>query len=523
MHEEERPGLSRSLFRAASIISIAAISSRILGYVRESLLAARFGASGVTDAYVVAQDLPLTLNLTLIGALISVFIPVYRDTLQRRGQAAGTRLTNIVLNVALLAAGAITLLGVLGAPVVVRFLVPGFSPELKELTVSLMRLAMPALLFLAGGGVISALLNAHRRFTGPALVGVAQNLAVITALWFAAGPADVWQVALAVMVGAAASVLIQLPWARGLPYRYQPEVDLGDPSVRQLGRMLLPIMVSFGVQQVQIVVDRILASGLAEGSIAALNFANRINALPYGVIGIAVTTVLFPGLSELGAARKYDELRETVSSGIRTLAFILVPMAVGVLVFREPIIELIFERGAFDDTGTAMTARALQMYAVGILFMGWMDMLNRSFYALQDAKTPMLVAVGAVALNVALNLVLIRPLGHAGLALGTALATMASALTLLYLLRRRLGRIDGAALLRSLSVSLAGSLAGAALGWLAMRAGAWLLPAGMLTDLLLLGTALGLVVICHVGLAIGLKTPDGAEVRRRLLGRLRRR
>lgn len=252
MPEEERRSPSLSLFRAASIITAAAIVSRILGYVRESVLAARFGASSLTDAYLTAQDLPLTLNATLVGALVAVFIPVYRDVVQNRGDGAGRRLTSIVLNVTLVAVVLLTALGLLAAPLLVRALVPGFTPELKQLTVSLVRLTLPALMILGVSGVITALLNGNRRFTGPALVGLPQNLAIITAVLLVSSPEDVHQAALGVTVGAFFSLLIQLPWLKGLGYRYQPLLDLEDPGLRRMGQMVLPIMLSFGVQHVQI-------------------------------------------------------------------------------------------------------------------------------------------------------------------------------------------------------------------------------------------------------------------------------
>ena len=522
MPEEERRGPSLSLFRAASIITAAAVVSRILGYVRESVLAARFGASSLTDAYLTAQDLPLTLNATLVGALVAVFIPVYREAVQRRGPEAGRRLTSSVLNVTLAVVTLLTALGLLAAPLLIELLVPGFTPDLKALTVSLVRLTLPALMILGVSGVVTALLNGNRRFTGPALVGLPQNLAIIVAVLLVSGPEDVDRAALGVVVGAFFGLLIQLPWARGLGFGYQPLLELTDPGLRRMGQMILPIMLSFGVQHVQIIVDRVLASGLVGGSIAALNFANRINSLPYGVIGVAITTVLFPTLSELAASHRMDELKATVSGGLRTLAFILVPMTVGVYLFREPLVRLIFERGAFTAGGTQMTAEALQFYALGILFFGWMDLLNRTFYALQDTRTPMIIAVASVGLNIILNLLLIGPLRHAGLALGTAIAGMAAALSLLYMLRRKVGLIGLTQVLRTVGLGLIGSLIGAGLGLLVMRTGAQYLPAGTLSQAILLATALGLVVICHGGLAVALNTPDGAEVRRRLSGLVRR-
>lgn len=511
---------TRTLFRAAGIISIALVASRLLGYVREALLAARFGATHTTDAYLVAQDLPMSLFAAVGAALTMVFIPVYRDVVTRRGEAAGWRLTNSVLNLTLLLALVLLALGLAVASPVVRLLVPGLPAQYIELAVALTRTMLPMLLFMGLSGVAAAVLNANRHFTAPALTGLMNNVPVVAVLLVASGPGHIHWVAWAVLAGAAAGALVQVPWLPKLGYKYEPVLDLKDPGLAQMGRLILPVLVTSVAIQFHDSVDRFLASGLAEGSISALNYAVRVNSLPYGVIGAAIATVLYPTLAEDAAADRLDNVRNTLARGLRTLAWLLLPMSLGLVIFREEIVALIFQRGAFDPRATAATAYALQFYAVGILFFGWQDFLNRCFFALQDTLTPMWAAVGFVALNVGFKLALVGPLAHGGLALGTGLSAAASVGFLLWRLRRRLGRLGGREVLRSVGANVGTTLLGVLAGYAVHLLAARLLPGSGLTEQAVrLGLSLGTIVVVHVGLALLLGSREGAEVAGRLLRR----
>lgn len=512
---------TRTLFRAATLVSIALVSSRLLGYVREALLAARFGATYTTDAYLVAQDIPTSLFAAVSAALVMVVIPVYRDTVQHRGSDAGWRLINTVLNATLLLAVTLMVVGWVVAPAVIPLLVPRLPASAHALAASLTRTMLPMMLFLAVAGVASAVLNANQHFTAPALVGFVSNVAVIVGLALVSGPHQIHWVAWAVVLGAAATVLIQVPLLPRLGFRYQPLLDLHDPGLRQTLRLILPVILTTFSIQLQNFVDRYLASGLAEGSISALNYAVRVNALPYGVIGAAITTVLYPNLAALAASDQSEQLRETIVRGLRTLSFVLLPMAAGLVVFREPIVQAFFQRGAFDPRATAATAFALQFYAIGILFFGWLDFLNRCFFALQDTLTPMWAAFGLVVLNIGFNLALVGPLAHGGLALGTSLSTVAAVAFLLWRLSRRLSGLGAVPLVRTAMLNLLTAMAGAFVGYIIYAAvGRFVGGTGLLNQALRLAAGLGSLVVVHVGLAVLLGNRDLAEVRAGLPRRL---
>lgn len=514
---------NRTLFKAATIISVAAILSRLLGYGREMLLAARFGATYTTDAYLVAQDLPWSLFSAVSAGLVMVFIPIYRSVLQREGEERANSLVNTVLNLTLLVAGLLLLLGWALAPGFIPLLVPKLPHSAQVLAISLTRTMLPMLLFMGLGGVAAAVLNANRRFTAPAFVGMVNNLPVVLTLLLVQQTYQIHWVAWAVVAGMPAGALMLLPSMRGLGLRYRLRLNWHDPGLAQVGRLIVPVLVTTSIIQFQDFMDRFLASGLAEGSISALNYAVRLNSLPYGVIGAAIATVLYPSLAEQAADRRTDDLRETLGRGLRSLSFVLLPMALGLLVFRGPIVQLIFERGAFDAAATAATAYALEFYAAGILFFGWQDFLNRCFWALQDTRTPMWAAAVLVLFSLLFKLALVGPLAHGGLALGQTLATLVSVAFLLWRLRDRLTFIGGRELLRSLLFNLGTAAAGALLGYLSYQGLARLFPGdGLVPQVLRLMPGLGIVVIIHAGLALLFGSQEGTEVAARLLGRLRR-
>ena len=254
--------------KAATIIWGAAALSRILGYVREMLLAARFGATYTTDAYLTVDDLPV-LSLTVSAGLVMVFIPVYREVVQRQGERAAGRLVVTVTNLTLLVALALLIAGWALAPWFVPLLVPHFPEHAHALTISLTRTMLPMLLFMGLGGVATAVLNANHRFTAPAFVGLVNNLPVVLVLMVVSQAAQIRWVAWAVVAGAAAGALMLLPGLRGLGLNWRPSIDWRDPGLAKVGRLIVPVLVTTGIIQVQDFFDRFLASGLAEGSILA--------------------------------------------------------------------------------------------------------------------------------------------------------------------------------------------------------------------------------------------------------------
>ncbi len=432
------------LLRAAGIVAAVSIMSKLLGFAREASLAAVFGATYAADAYLVGQTVPTVVLAALSAALGSTFIPVFSGVRQTRGREAAFRTVSSVVNATVLVSAAFILVGELLASPLTRIVAPGFQGQVHALTLDMTRIMFPMVLFQSLSGLLAGLLQADDNFAVPAVAGLAFNVVIIASILTLGPVFGIRAVAAGTVVAVAAQVALKVPALLRTGYRWQPILDLGDPGLRRMGALIGPVLIATVAGQMSIVVNRVLASGLPEGSIAALNYATRLMGLVPGVVGFAIVTVIYPTLARLSAARDWSRYSRAFSESMGIVSFVLVPVAVGMAVLRVPAVRLVFERGAFDAHATAATAWALLFLAPSAAIATLHDMANRAFYALQDTTTPMIVSVGTAGINIVLNLVLVHPLAHGGLALATTLSGAFAAGTLLWLLRGRLARTIGA-------------------------------------------------------------------------------
>ncbi|ADG83655.1 murein biosynthesis integral membrane protein MurJ [Thermincola potens] len=432
---------TKSLAKAASVIMVATLVGRFVGFIREMVIANQFGASVHTDAYVVAYTIPSMVAMALAGAFNAAFLPVFNDYLVSRDRGEANNLANTTINlVAVFFITLITAAFVL-SPYIVKLLAPGFDRASLALTAKLFRIILPALLFIGLMGLISAILNSYRHFLFPALGPMITSLVTIGFVLALGRRWGIASLAAGTMVGFAAQFLFQLPvmWKKGFQYRLI--ISWSHPGVKKTLWLMLPVVLGVIIGQAPVFVERGLASTLEAGSISALNYANRVMQLPLGLFVAAISIPVFPALSVYASKREYGQLKETLIRGISLFFLILVPAAVGLLTLNKPIIKLLFEHGEFTVHNTVVTANALAYYALAIIPWALRDILTRSFYALQDTVTPVLIAaVGAMA-TVLFDLLLVKIMGVGGLALGLALGLSANVLLLYVYLRRKLGKI----------------------------------------------------------------------------------
>ena len=444
------PGTRVALFKAAGIVAALSIISKVFGFVRETSLAAGFGATHATDAYLVGQTIPMLLFAAVGGALATTFIPVFAEVYQKEGREAAYRMACTVINVNVIVAVAVIAAGELLAGPLTRLVAPGFQGEVFLLTVRLTRYLFPMILFQGLSGLFTGMLQTGGNFTVPAAVVLLFNAIIIFSIVVLGPIFGISAVALGTSAAVVAQSMAQLPALWRLGFRWRLLIDWKDPRLARIGALVVPVLLGSAAGQLGLLVDRMLASRLAEGSISALNYGNKLMALPYGVFGTAIATVLYPTLSQLAAVRDTGRFRLALSEGVRAVNFLLVPMSVGLMVLREPVVRLAFQRGAFDAAATEATSFALLFFSMGIVGFSLRDLVARGFYSFQDTATPMLVGVASVALNVALNLLLVGPLKHGGLALATSAASIFGVVAMLWLLRRRLGHLGGRAMVGSL-------------------------------------------------------------------------
>ena len=440
------PGESGGIARAAGVVSGATLLSRVLGFVRDLIIARTFGAGTTTDAFFAAFRLPNMLRELLgEGALSAAFIPVFTESLTKRGREAAWRLVWTVFTLLASLLVLLSLAGIVLAPALVRLIAPGFQalPSKLHLAILLARVMFPYILFVGLAALLMAILNAMGHFATPALSPTMLNIAMIGCALYLAPHLDppILSLAIGVLLGGAGQLLIQMPvaWRRGMSAHRG--LHLSDPSIRRIARLMAPGVAGLAVTQLNVFIGTLLASFLGEGSISILYYAFRLIQFPIGIFGVAIATAAFPTMARQAANHSLEEVGSTAAYALRLVLFVTLPSMVGLLVFRVPIVQLLFERGAFDRTVTLATADAVFFYALGLGAYVSTRVLVPAFYSIQDTGTPVKIGAVAVLVNVLSSLLLMRPLGAGGLALATALSSFVNLGLLLTTLRRRLGAL----------------------------------------------------------------------------------
>ncbi len=440
--------------KAAGIITICMVLARILGYGRDALLYYIFGQNRITDIYNAAFSIPDFIYMILVGgALSSAFIPVFGGYLAKGEEEKGWQVASIVLNlVTILMISAITL-GMIFAPNLIQLLVPGFNSSEIDMTVYLTRIMFFQTFFMGLSGVTMGILNSYKHFVTPAVGSVLYSLSIVVVGGVLGPHIGIVAFAIGVVVGAVLNFAVQLPVLLKFGLRYKPVLNLKDPGIKQIGALVLPVLIGLSVSQFNLFVSQNLASGLPSGQLAALRTAQRFMQIPIGIFAAAIGTAVFPTLTEHAARREWGQFRRTFSLGIRTTNFLAIPCVAGLLAIGLPVVRLFFEMGNFTPESTAATSTALFYYSFGIIGYSGATFLNRVYYALKDTKTPVAVGIGTVVLNIILNIWLVKPMGHSGLALAYSLVGLINMLLLIILLRAKIGYVDG----KRITVSALGS------------------------------------------------------------------
>ncbi|MFZ3132594.1 MAG: murein biosynthesis integral membrane protein MurJ, partial [Desulfosporosinus sp.] len=439
---------NRTLVKAAGFLMAAQLVSRILGFFRETLIAGFYGQGRATDAYNAAFILPDLLYWLLVGGVLSAaFIPVFSEYIAKGEEKEGWRVVSSVVNLIFLTLGLLIFMGLLFTPQFLRLMVPGFETIGNiGLTINLTRILLIQPLFMAVSGLIMGILNSYKIFWPSALGTVLYNACIIffgTILANPAKPESISGFAVGVVVGAFASFAVQIPALRKVGVRYYPIIDWHDPGVRRIGALAVPIIISYSLNQIQVAVSTNFGSLLPPGSITAIWYSYRLFQLPVGIFALAIAVAVFPTMTEQAALKQWDKLRQTTSSAIRMVIFITLPISVGMIVLRYPLIRVLFQHGHFTAQDTLNTAIPLFYFAVGISSQSVIQILPRAFYALQDTWTPVILGIIAMIVNILAMYLLIGPLAHGGLAFATTIAAFVNMILLYYVLRRRLGQIDG--------------------------------------------------------------------------------
>jgi putative peptidoglycan lipid II flippase len=497
---EPNPVSDPGFLGAAWSVAIATMISRILGLLREMVLARYFGAGLFTDAFNVAFRIPnLLRDLFSEGALSSAFIPAFIQHLTHEGKEQAWLLANRVLSALLVFLGFFTLVIFFGAKGFVYLMAAGFAsiPEKFALTVQMTQVMSPFLLCIALASVGMGLLNACGSFFVPAMASSAFNICCILAGIFLSplmphwGYPPILSMAVGSLIGGISQFVVMMPSAHNIGFRYRFVFDLSDPGLRQIARLMLPAVIGLSAAQINTTVDCQLASVYGNGPVSWLNYGFRLIQFPLGVFGIAIATVTTASVARMAAQNDRHRLQLTLASSLRLAACLSFPATVGLILFRKEIVQLIYERGSFLPSDTLRTGQVLLFYAIGLFSYSAVKIIAPAFYALNDSRTPVRVSLIAVAAKVALNLALILPFGFLGLALATSIASWLNFGMLYRQLPRKTGfQWNKSELGAHVRIALA-SLAMGVLGLLAFRVAGAIIPgSGILAESVRLGIAI---------------------------------
>jgi putative peptidoglycan lipid II flippase len=462
------------LARAASIIAVGTVASRALGLLRDVIIAAFFGATSVKSAFVIAYSLPFFAQRLFLGGVLSVvFIPAVVTLLMQGDEEETRRVITSTFNLVLLIGCAMVVGGVVAAPVLVRIAAPGYlrtNPQVLTTAVGLTRVMFLAMVFLALSAFATGFLNAHRQFAVPALAPLIFNVVIIGAVLLLGRRMGILGVAVSFLLGWVAQFLVQIPAARRAGLHFGIRLDVSHPAIREMGRLAVPAMLGLAVIEINSNVGRFFASFLPARPgvdyIAVLDYAFQLIQAPTSVFALSLATALFPTMARHAAGGGPDALRATTSLGLRGVLFTMMPVMAGTLALSHLIVQVIFQRGVFASPATDAVALGLIGYTVGTVPYAAYYIVTRTYYALHDTRTPVRIGAYMIVLNAIGDAVLMRWLGHTGIALATSLVAIANVGWLLWLLRPRLGGLDGPEVLRTAARTAVASalLAAAALG-----------------------------------------------------------
>ncbi len=454
----------KNVFKTAGIMIFATLFAKILGMYREVLFASLYGTGYIAQAFSTASRIPLLFfDIALGAAISSAFIPVFNEYLEKGQKDEALKYSNTFLNGILIITGIICALGIVFSNQIVDLIGGGLGQEAKALAAELVIILFPTMIFTAFAYAIAGILQSFGEFNVPAAISLASNGIMVLYLLIFGKKYGIVGIAIAMLIGWGFQVIVQLPSLIKKKYKYRPILDVKNEGIKKSAKLALPILISSWVQPINSMININLASGLNGGqAVPALDYANKLYIIFVGVLTYAISNMLFPSMSRMAVNEDKTEFKEVVLKAVRAVLVIIMPVMVLFLILRVPLVQLVFERGEFGAESTALTSRALMFYSLGMLGFGVQEILNKAFYSTQDAKTPMYIAMGGIALNILLCFVLVKGFdaGLGGLAVSASVASTVIALALLVTINKRYHLTDKKFILLLVKLLVCGAVTG---------------------------------------------------------------
>ena len=483
-----------SVWEATVVLAVASLVSRLFGLLRDRSLAAHFGAGDVLDAYFAAFKIPdLIFNLLLLGALSSAFIPIFTEYMQKNGKDEAWSFVNTLINIGITILTTTLLLIAIFAPILSHIITPGFDDAKREMTVNLMRIMLLSPLFFGFSNLAGGILNSFKNFVVYAIAPILYNMGIIGGVIWLVPRFGYMGLAYGVVLGAFLHMIIQLPSVFALGYKYRIHINFHHPALRKMAVLMIPRVFGIAAQQISVLVNTVIASTLAVGSITVLNLGDNLASLPISMFGVSFAVAVFPTLTEKYTLQKIGEFKKDVLRTLRQILFFILPTMMLYWLLRAQIVRLILGAGQFGWEDTRFTVSVVAFLVFGMWAQAIIPLLARSFYALQDTKTPFLTSLAALITNIVGALILIKYYRVVGLAMAISISAMVNAIILFIILQKRLGRLPLNSLAKMISQIITGSLAMGLMGYGALHAMSWILNTRTFVGLLV-QTVVALVV-----------------------------
>lgn len=438
-------------------LMIVTMLSKILGFAREVVLGATYGASIYSDIYITAYNIPNVVFSVIATSLATTFIPLYYENYDIGGEEQASKFTNNIFTIVSILGVIIAMFVFIFAEPIVKLFAMGFEGEKLQITIEFTRIMIFGGVFLGLTGIIKSILQIKEDFIIPGLVGLPLNIVIIISMILSI-KIDMMILPIGTLIGIASQFLFQIPFAYKRGYSYKWVLDVKDIFVKKMIHLVAPILIGVAVNQVNSIIDKTLASTLVEGSISSLNYANRLNQFVMAMFIMTIGTVVYPILSKLSNENNKEKFIKSIVQSINSVILLVIPISIGAIVLAEPIVKILFQRGEFDSRATYMTSIALIMYSIGMVAFGLRDILGKVFYSLQDTKTPMINGVMTIILNIILNIILVKYMGHAGLAFATSISAIICILLLFNSLKKKMGYFGQDKILKTMMKSLLASV-----------------------------------------------------------------
>src|SRR3954452_8224242 len=519
---------SRRVAVNTEIFSVATGLSRVAGLIREIVAARYYGTTGAASAFTLAFQVPnLIRSLFADAALSAAFVPVFTELLEHKKRREAFNLAGALFGLILAVLGAITVLFLLLAGVIIPlFTGPDSTPELDALAVGLSRVLFPILILLGLNGLLVGILNAYDHFAIPAISPLVWNVVIIAGMVglrpLFHGDDQLYAYAIGVLAGTVVQFAMALPPLRRVGFDLKISMHWRDPRIGRILRLMLPVTIGLGLINFDLLINTTLAFRISEEAPAAIDRAFRIYMLPQGMFSVAVATVLFPAISRLAARRDFDGLRRTSANGVRQIALLLIPAAAATLALSTPITRLVYQGGSFDAQSTEQVSEALFWFSFSLPFAGANLMLTRTFFSLQQPWTPTGMGGLTLAVNLVVSAALYGPFGIGGIVIGTAVASATMTVGQAYFLRRRLHGIEFGTTMAAVARMLVAAAALAITAYLVWAGLDDVLGRSRLAQLISVGTALAAGTAVYAALVLALRVPEARQITQLISSRLRR-